>query len=298
MKIYNIFLLYNTAILSFLASIFRDYLIINNTDYSLIFFKIIYICSVASVIPINYISYSKNPPSRIILYLLSLISVVVIFYLCKINFNEYFNYFLYGAAIFLLWIIGSIYSQFLFINGFIFISKSRESLASLLTAIFIIFLNINLIFLFLIAVLLSLITLIIISNYKSNSLKLKSFKMVDKNLINFDEIFKIILSNISIVSILLWALYFSTSDLLYGYPAEYIIRGSMYLFQALVIGSSLILVIENKRILNFRYTFFISIILLPFGFILSIFNLHIGVFLMPVICVLLHYLNVHFLNSK
>lgn len=273
----------------------RDYLIVNNTNQSLVFFKILYICSIASVLPINYISYNKEPPEKNSLFLICFLSIFVLFYLFQDNFNLYIEYFFYGLSIFFLWIIGSIYSQILFINGYIFISKSRESLASLLTGVFILILNFDALSLFLISIFISLIFLICIFNYKNLKFQLNNN---NKNIINLKEIFKILISNLSVVAMLVWALNFSSSDLIYGYPAEYVIRFSMYFFQALVIGSSLIIVRENKKILNHQNTFLISAIILTIGYIISILSLQIGVILMPIMCIVIHYLNIHSINSK
>lgn len=295
MRFYKIFSLYNTALVSFLLSMTRDYLIINNTDQSLDFFKILYICSIASVLPINYISYNREPPERNSLLIVCILSILILFYLFEDNFHFYIEYFYYGLAIFFLWIIGSIYSQILFINGFIFISKSRESFASFLTVLFILILNFNLIPIFLISVFISLLLLIYLFHNKKLNFKLNT---KNKNIINLKEIFKIFISNLSVVAMLIWALKFSSSNIIYGYPAEYVVRVSMYFFQALVIGSSLIIVMENKKILNYPNTFFVSAIILAVGFFISIVSLHVGVILMPIICICIHYLNIHSINSK
>jgi len=266
----KLFFIYLAAVISFLTTLLRDFYIINYTSFSQIFFIILYITSIASSFSINAITLNSDQSRLGNILVLCFLSFFIIYFLFRYHAELLLGYqinFFYLYSIILFWIIGSMFGRHILdMNLNFFIARSREALSSIIF-LFLIFFGINLFVSFLVAVAigtLSLLVYLIINkkNYISNL-----FINFTKNL-NISKILftNILFSNLSILLIYLWALYFSGIEAYYfDISSVTLSRLSVYLFQIITLGSvyfSLgVNLITSSLTIYIKYSFYFFLVL-------------------------------------
>lgn len=293
-------LIYSAAAVSFIMVLVRDFYIINYTNFSKIFFSVLYISSISCSFSINAISLNSNQAKPKNVLFLCFISFFIFYFLFRYNYDLFLSYqinFFNLYSIILFWILGSMFSRHMLeMNLNYFIARSRETFSSILF-IFLIFFGMNLIASLITSVAIGtliLLVYLIISkkNYISNLLN-----DFTKKLIFSKKLFiNIFLANFSIILINLWALYFSSIDTYYfDISSISLARLSVYIFQIITLGSiyfSLRINLMNSIISYIKYSFY-------FFLVLALITLQsfMHFILFPIALSLLHYYFVHRLNE-
>lgn len=283
-----LFPVYGVAILSFIAGGLRDFIVVRHGDNSSDFFNFIYISAMSSSLIINYVSLGGGKYSKKFLVSVCLLSLLVTIFFSYRIFEESLRMIIFQLILIVFWVWGAIISRRLFLAGHIILGKIRELVASILAIILmLVYTNIYLIFV------ISVIASTIFINIQSYKLSKKSGRLI----LEYESaeptltrsICEFLLTNISVIAAYSWALCYSSSgDYVFGINLDNIIRISVYAFQAITIGSSLIMIMEWRPQAKF-YMVFVLPILIGLVFLVGHFNIAIGVVLMPLLFGVMHW---------
>jgi len=202
------------------------------------------------------------------------------------------NIILLSIFILAAWVLGAILSRSLIVSKKLFLGRLSDAVCSI-CFIILILLNFDLILTIIIGVFLSLIWVVIVSwPYRS---KYFSIKKIKKKFTS--DISIILISNLTGSIMLFWALLMNRSDeLIYGYDPTLIARFSLYIYQAMTIGSVILIIFPHlfKKNENFVNLFLFSLILLC---IFTIFiNSHLSFIILPILLGICRYLTMIILN--
>lgn len=292
-KLPTIISLYGAAFLSFVASAVRDYCAVNFTDDAAMFFVVLYISGLSSSFIINYISFSNKLPSGLGMVAIYFCVCLLVVYLSYIKFGHNLWLIFYQLCIVALWISGSMSARRLFYSRKILLSKSREMVASVIAILMIIFSN-DIWSSFLFGVFLS----TIIYWFLARSCKESTSKMhcLPAHGIKWHA-YRFFLSNFVVLSAFVWAIIYTDGFSIYGYNIDYLIRVSVYIFQAVTIASPVFILFNYNNPLGF-FSPIIVIIMVIFVFVITLLNPGLGVLVMPIMLGLAQLISVFELNSN
>lgn len=287
-----IFSTYFAAGFSFISSVLRDWSIISSTGYATTFFELIYFASVASGFMINSITLDAKAPTIRFCIFLTALSVLAVDIVGLFWFDKSFYFLTLVSLIVFLWIIGAIASRSLLVAGKIFYARIREGVASLIM-VPLALLGVDLLPTIVIGVFLSTFWVLWLSRQHISSYFSKS------NQISYLETFKpVVVSNLATVCILSWAIYFNEySSKIFGLDSTVVVRIALYFFQALSIGS--VVLVAKMPLLAYRVgrsSLQYSILCLLIGVLFSAINSSLGVVVMPCLAALSHYASIIYLH--
>jgi len=289
---------YFAAIASALLGIVRDYTILKISPSSKEFYDLLYIGGLCSIFAVNSIILDLRPPTvRLFAYLLIFsIGLLILAWLWKPNyFNGSFVNFSVICFVVIMWICGAVASRAQMSAGFAFTARFRDALFSLAMTLLLSF-GISVILAFLVGVLISTVWVIWITQPRWENFFLdKSAKDKWPHLLR-----TIALLNIGTVTMLLWALHFNDSDIfLWGYSLTAIIRISMYIFQSLSIGLSVIsthMPVLHPKLRRCSLSFAMG--LLGCGLFVSWISLGTALIVMPIAVACSQYFIIIYLHQK
>ncbi len=242
---YYVYPAYLSALAGFLSSLLRDFSILTYLPNPDSFFQIIYLASSVSVLAINAISLSGSKaslPNLLYLIFTSLFGFLI--YLNVTPARPTFPQTILVSILALLWIIGAFEANDAFLEGQIFFSKTRESISSLATSL-LAFAHSNLLFVVLLGPIISILP------YKAKAIN-RSYSALKSNpTINYRIVYVAILTSIAPIAIQLWAYALTHhSGNIYGISFTLFTRISIYIFQFISIGSSLLVLLPKKLALT------------------------------------------------
>ncbi|WP_341908095.1 hypothetical protein [Polaromonas sp. YR568] len=287
---------YGAAGVSFLATLLRDYVVINFTQESKHFFQLLYIASMAAGFGVNAIAGGSSLLRRPGLVVLFLVGLLVILVMVPTSQRTLFTVALL-SSILLMWIAGAQWSRLLVERGWVFSGRVREGIASIVFTIFVFWgLGVELGFL-LASACGALFSWLIC--FKS------SLKLPDSLPSSFPTrgemeklLRSVILTNVTTFSITYWALIQTAKQgEIFGYEISIAIRFAMYLYQVLTIGAIVLVSLKGKMKLSEGW----KLLVIAAGLIVvvSLFlPLKLAIFLIPFSAATLHYGAVLYLQKN
>ncbi len=283
---------YSAAALGFLSGIFRDVLIVKKTGISHEIFAVWYVAGIASLASVNAATFSQSYPSlaRSFLYCGLGLSLCLLLGLWKIKQTDGI---VLAGLVTILWILGGIFSKSLIINLRMFLGRAREAFASIC------------------------ISGLLLVGVPGKPAILAGvlggcgFAFLGRRLVppptqeavpNRPKDYKKVLSeifilNFSTFAIFFWALVMNgKQEILIGWRMGDLARFSLYLFQAVVVGSVALLPVFT----GLRRTNQASYFLFIFGALLgAVFYLQnsVGLILVPIIAAIAHLFAVYSISS-
>lgn len=294
---------YSVAALSFICMILRDFLILkfSEPELSKVFFNMIYISSISSMICINFITLHSKAPKKIHVILLSIISLGVSVLLVKNEVDlvggEYKKFLILSMIMVILWIFGAIIARGVLANGSIFLARSRELIASVVFMFIYIFMDDILTALVLSIFIATLLFLFLARNNCNFSFFNNTH---DKNEFNF--LLKLFLTNISPLLFMFWALKSNAfTGYLWGVDSTLITRVSVYAYQALSIGVFVIIPLTKKFNMHFIKVQTL-VLMMPLLTLLSFgcmfLDQELQLVFVPLSLIVLHYSNIFYLQLQ
>lgn len=286
----SIFYAYFAAALSFGSGVLRDYVIVTTTDNATVFFQLFYVVSIASAFGCNALTLGSRTSGLLAHAVLALFSSLLIYVLIPAELRTLENILLL-LSVLIFWTLGAFYSRVLVELRSIFMARSRETLASIICAIFVL-IGISVEYSFAFAV--SAGTLFVY--FYATQLK-KFKKKIHLGQLRFSAIIKLayesIITNLGTFLINYWAL-IETSRAntmsVEGIDMTVIIRGSVYSYQLLTIGAVLLVLFRNNNPLlsptALKGAVWLCLIIIVVSIALpSLYN----VIIIPLACSILHY---------
>jgi hypothetical protein len=292
-KLKFLFAAYGAAGISFLASLLRDYVVINFTNQGKEFFQLLYVVSMAAGFGVNVIAGGGARLGRTGLAILSLLGVVVILVMLPLSSRTPNTVILLGCIL-LLWIAGAQLSRVLVERGWVFSGRVREAIASVvLTALVLAGIGVEPSFL--------------VSAFCGTAFSLLMWKSSPHSadskphgdaLYEIKNLFaSIILTNFTTFSITYWALLQTARQGdVFGYETHTVVRFSMYLYQVLTIGAIVLVSLRGRLIVS--KVMALCITATGLLFVVSLFlPLEFSIFITPLAAAVLHYGAVFFLHQ-
>lgn len=298
-----IFSAYFAAAFSFLFAVVRDYSAVTYTDESTVFFQLFYSVSIVAAFGCNAITLGSRNFNKFSYFILFIVSSIGLFFIIPDGLRTSRNYLSLTLVLFA-WILGAHYSRGLMECKWVFVGRSRETIASGLCAIFF-FLGLSINLSFSASVLIS--TAVILYCY---------FRLIPKHTFSnkadlsigraggfFTLSYESIITNLGTFIINYWALLstsaYSDQPLNFGIDASVLIRASVYVYQLITIGAVLLVVSQRNFswVLrkNNKFSFALLVALAGSVFFAPITY---GLIVAPISCALLHYLIVASLQMK
>ena len=226
---------YGAAAISFLASLLRDYSVINFSNQDKQFFQLLYVASMAAGFGVNAIALGRGVLGRGALAVLALLGIVVILSMLPEPSAD-FKAVALLVSILLLWIAGAQWSRALMEHGRVFSGRVREAISSVVLAGLVVA-GLGVQVSFLVAVAAGTVfswTMWRLVRVAPASPVRPGNSLVDvRNLIQ-----NVFLTNIATFSITYWALV-QTGKMgdVFGFEISTAVRFAMYIYQILTIGS-------------------------------------------------------------
>lgn len=226
---------YGAAAISFLASLLRDYSVINFSSQDKQFFQLLYVASMAAGFGVNAIALGRGAVGKVALVVLALLGVAVIFAMLPAPDADP-KIVVLLVSILLLWIAGAQWSRALMEQGRVFSGRVREAISSVVLAGLVVAgLGVQISFLLAVAAgTVFSLTMWSMVRSVSGSPGRPGNSLVDiRNLIQ-----NVVLTNVATFSITYWALV-QTGKMgdVYGFEISTAVRFAMYIYQILTIGS-------------------------------------------------------------
>ncbi len=280
-----LFAAYGAAGVSFLATLIRDYAVINHTHQSKEFFQLLYVVSLAAGFGVNAITAGSGLLGRVALTLLSLLGVTVIVVMLPDS-NTTPHTIILLVLILLLWIVGAHWSRSLLERGWVFFARVREAIASLALAVLVLVgIAVEPAFLMAAACGAAFSWLM----WKASPSSMDS-PPSGNTLRELRKLFiSVVLTNVATFSILSWALIQTGSHgEVFGYEISTAVRFAMYLYQVLTIGAVVLVSLKGKLISEIKLGPIILVASLLFVASLF-FPLELALFLLPLAAAVVHY---------
>lgn len=274
--------IYIIAIISYLLSLYRDYLVIKHFENFNDFFLILYACSLATL-SIKTIIFMDKETTKIkyknIFFHFAFTSMILFFLNVGLEYTVKIEHFLLS----LMWIIGSYIQRSLLLSKKIILSKSRDLLNTgfiiLMTtiSIYILKTKYNIILILILANIFSLIFLFVINlKYKIDDVtKLKFNKWY-----YIEKLKNLFLTSVGFVIFYIWAIIETNSSLqIFGYDKSLLVRVSFYFFAFFQIGSLILKFLPKNNFIAYMgivfslLFFLIYYIFLPKEFDIVVFPL-------------------------
>ena len=226
---------YGAAAISFLASLLRDYSVINFSSQDKQFFQLLYVASMAAGFGVNAIALGRGAVGKVALVVLALLGVAVIFAMLPAPDADP-KIVVLLVSILLLWIAGAQWSRALMEQGRVFSGRVREAISSVVLAGLVVAgLGVQISFLLAVAAgTVFSLTMWSMVRSVSGSPGRPGNSLADiRNLIQ-----NVVLTNVATFSITYWALV-QTGKMgdVYGFEISTAVRFAMYIYQILTIGS-------------------------------------------------------------
>ena len=289
---------YAAALVSFLFGIIRDYSILNYSSSCLEYYNLFYVGGLCSIIAVNMVILdSQTPTIRLwFLYTILSLSLLVIGWFCRPNlYHDSLVNLAIAGFVATLWILGAIASRAQITKGFAFTARLRDGIFSVAITLLMI-LGVSLIPAFAFSVLASTLWILWITRDRWNEFFIKN----PRQHVWLSFLTKAILLNLGTLAMLLWALYFNSSEKFWwGYSSTAIVRISMYAFQAISIGW----VVASTHMPNLpmgyrRYSLSLTVALVTFGILVSWISLGAGFIVMPIAVGSAQYFAIIYLHNK
>lgn len=277
---------YGAAGVSFLASLVRDYAVINHSSQGQQFFQLLYVVSMAASFGVNAIAQGSGSLRKGSLAVLALIGVGVIFALLSERQATPITLALL-VAVLLMWIAGAQWSRTLIERGWVFSGRIRDAITSLLLAT-LVFAGVSVNPAFAVAVAAG--TTFTWIMWQQVRAQLSSPPPGNAQIGGIRDLARsIVLTNAATIMINYWALVQTgQSGEAFGFEMSTVVRFAMYIYQILVVGS-IVLISRQSKPLPRAYlhpTIFASLACFVFAWFLPI---GIAFVLMPVALTILHY---------
>ena len=289
---------YAAALVSFLFGIIRDYSILNYSNSSLEYYDLFYVGGLCSIIAVNMVILDSQPPTIRLWFLYTILSLSLLvigwFYRPNLYHDSLVNLAVAGFAV-TLWILGAIASRAQITKGFAFTARLRDGIFSVVITLLMI-LSVSLIPAFAFSVLASTLWILWITRDRWNEFFIQNTRQH----VWLSFLTKAILLNLGTVAMLLWALYFNSSEELWeGYSSTAIVRISMYIFQVISIGC----VVASTHMPNLpavyrRYSFSLMVVLVTLGILVSWISMGAGFIVMPIAVGSAQYFAIIYLHNK
>ena len=288
MKLRSVLAAYGAAGVSFLMSLLRDYVVINFSVQSQLFFQLLYVASMAAGFGVNAIALGSGRLGGRALAFLAVLGVVLIGALLPAAARSAFVLAVL-VAILLMWIAGAHWSRSLVEQGWIFTGRIREAVASIVLA-GLVFAGLAIELSFVLGVAAGCIFAGLMSRHVQVTHASVVSDRAGKPKTSFKRLVQnILLTNVATSAITYWALVQTGhAGEVFGIEASTAVRFSMYVYQVLTIGS-IVLVSATARFMRDRHVIVLAFAsggLLLAGFFMP---LPIGLFLLPLCAALLHY---------
>ena len=237
---------YGAAAISFLASLLRDYSVINFSNQDKQFFQLLYVASMAAGFGVNAIALGRGVLGRGALAVLALLGIVVILSMLPEPSAD-FKAVVLLVSILLMWIAGARWSRALMEHGRVFSGRVREAISSVVLAGLVVA-GLGVQVSFLVAVAAGTLfswTMWSLARVAPASPVRPGNSLLDvRNLIQ-----NVFLTNIATFSITYWALV-QTGKMgdVFGFEISTAVRFAMYIYQILTIGS--VVLVSPKYKLN------------------------------------------------
>jgi hypothetical protein len=293
-KLKYILAAYSAAGLSFVASLFRDYVIINFTNQSKEFFEYLYVVSMAAGFGVNAIALGSGVLGRAALTIFYTIGVIIIFLILPEGYKST-NLMLLLSLILLLWLVGAQSSRSLVELGWVFLGRVREAIASISLAIMI-FTGFGMQSSFLAAVASGTIFSLAMLKKSSNCRLLTESNEMMKGLTKL--LWSVILANIATFLITYWALVqTSKHGEIFGLDISTAVRFSMYFYQSMIIGS--VLLVSRHSKVKFRINLGPLSVVMALLLIASLYlSINLSLVIIPILSAVAHYLAVLHLQGR
>ncbi len=226
---------YGAAAISFLASLLRDYSVINFSNQDKQFFQLLYVASMAAGFGVNAIALGRGVLGRGALAVLALLGIVVILSMLPEPSAD-FKAVVLLVSILLMWIAGARWSRALMEHGRVFSGRVREAISSVVLAGLVVAgLGVQVSFLVAVAAgtLFSWTMWSLVRVAPASPVRPGNSLLDVRNLIQ-----NVFLTNIATFSITYWALV-QTGKMgdVFGFEISTAVRFAMYIYQILTIGS-------------------------------------------------------------
>lgn len=294
MKLKFLFAAYGAAGVSFLASLLRDYAVINFTHQGKEFFQLLYVASMAAGFGVNAIALGSGFLGRAALAILSLLGVVVILVTLPASSRTPHTVILL-VSILLMWIAGAKWSRSLVERGWVFSGRVREAIASLaLAALVLAGVGVEPAFLVAVACGTAFSWLMWKASPHSTDSPPSGDTMREMRKLSHS----VILTNVATFSITYWALVQTgRHGEVFGYDISTAVRFAMYFYQVLTIGSVVLVSLRGRLIFSRGLELFI--VAASLLFVASLFfPLELALFLIPLAAATVHYGSVLFLQKN
>ncbi len=226
---------YGAAAISFLASLLRDYSVINFSNQDKQFFQLLYVASMAAGFGVNAIALGRGVLGRGALAVLALLGIVVILSMLPEPSAD-FKAVVLLVSILLMWIAGAQWSRALMEHGRVFSGRVREAISSVVLAGLVVAgLGVQVSFLVAVAAgtVFSWTMWSLVRVAPASPVRPGNSLLDVRNLIQ-----NVFLTNIATFSITYWALV-QTGKMgdVFGFEISTAVRFAMYIYQILTIGS-------------------------------------------------------------
>ena len=277
---------YGAAGVSFLASLVRDYAVINHSDQSQHFFQLLYVASIAAGFGVNAIALGSSVLEKKALGILAFVGVIVILVMTPASNNSPWVLGLLTAVL-VLWLAGAQWSRGLIERGWVFSGRIREAIASVLLAALVLA-GWGVEASFLMAVTAgSVFSWIMWNRVRKTGPGIGPRGSPVVNLNKLSQ--SIVLTNVATFSITYWALtQTSKGGEVLGFDVPTAVRFSMYLYQVLTIGSVVLVSLSGRLARDGHLTLLVVLAVICFAVSLLI-SLPLALFLAPVSAAVIHY---------
>lgn len=278
---------YGAAGISFLASLLRDYAVINFSHQDKQFFQLFYVVSMAAGFGVNAIALGSGSLGKVALTILSLLGVLVIFVMLPMSSTTPYTLILL-VLILLMWIAGAQWSRVLIERGWVFSGRIREAISSVMLAGLVVAgLSVEPSFLMAVAI----GTVFSWGMWRVIRLATASSLRTGSSFIEFKKLIQnILLTNVATFSITYWAfVQTGKPGEVYGYDISTAVRFGMYFYQILTIGS--VVLVSLKSSLTYHHKHLTLLILAAIIiFVVSLFvPLQAALVLVPFSAAVAHY---------
>ena len=285
---------YGAAGVSFLASLARDYVVINFSGQSQHFFQLLYVASIAAGFGVNAIALGSKVLERTALIILALLGIIVIVVMTPASSSSPLVFGLLSAVL-LLWLAGAQWSRRLIERGWVFTGRVREAIASILLAALVLAgWGVELSFLLAVA-----------AGSVFSWMMWHEVRKVGTDVargggsgVDMSKLIQsIVLTNIATFSITYWALaQTSKGGEVLGFDVSTAVRFSMYLYQVVTIGSVVLVSLSGRLARDRHLTLLVMLAAICFA-ASALMSLSVALFLAPVSAAVVHYCVVLYLQQ-